>query len=153
MLQHAASYEVNHLGKVLLEEWKEPLVFKYMPHAVFTDPEIASVGMSEESAKKSGVAYVTCTTNWLASAKAMSLRITYPITKLIVNPNTYEILGAHLIGPDSATMMHQILAIMHIDNDIRHLKEMLYIHPALSEALLPAAVKAVGKVNKYRESR
>lgn len=153
MLQHAASYEVNHLGKMLLEECNEPLIFKYMPHAVFTDPEIASVGMSEESAKESGVAYVTCTTNWLASAKAMSLRITYPITKLIVNPNTYEILGAHLIGPDSATMMHQILAIMHIHNDIRHLKEMLYIHPALSEALLPAAVTAVGEVNKYRTAK
>ena len=45
--------------------------------------------------------------------------------------------------------MHQILAVMHLDNDIRHLKEMLYIHPALSEAILPAAVQAVGEITKY----
>ncbi len=52
MLQHAAAYEVNHLGRILLEDCKEPLMFKYMPHAVFTDPKIASVGLSEQEAKK-----------------------------------------------------------------------------------------------------
>ena len=143
MLQHAAAAEVNHLGKVLLENHKETLRFKYMPHAVFTEPEVASVGLSEKQAKETGIEYITTTTPWLASAKAMSMRIKYPRTKLLVNPKNYEILGCHLIGPQSATMMHQVLSIMHIDNDIRHLKEMLYIHPALSEALLPAAVEAV----------
>ena len=145
MLQHAAAAEVNHLGKVLLENHKETLRFKYMPHAVFTEPEVASVGLSEKQAKETGIEYITTTTPWLASAKAMSMRIKYPRTKLLVNPKNYEILGCHLIGPQSATMMHQVLSIMHIDNDIRHLKEMLYIHPALSEALLPAAVEAVAR--------
>jgi len=149
MLQHAAAYEVNHLGKTLLENSTTPLKFKYMPHAVFTDPEIASVGLSEEDAKRNNVEYVVSLTNWLASAKAMSTKLDYPRTKFLVNPKTFEILGCHLIGPESSTLMHQILAVMHIDNDIRHLKDMLYIHPALSEAILPAAVQAVGEVNKY----
>jgi mycothione reductase len=48
-------------------------------------------------------------------------------------------------------MMHQVLAVMHIKNDIRQLKEMLYIHPALSEALLPAAVAAVKEVEEYKK--
>jgi len=151
MLQHAAAYEVNHLGKILLEDCKNPLEFKYMPHAVFTDPEVASVGMSEEKAKKSGIEYVTSTTNWLASAKAQSTRLKYPRTKFIINPKNYEILGCHMIGPESSTMMHQVLAVMHIENDIRHLKDMLYIHPALSEAILPAAVRAVQEVEKYNQ--
>jgi mycothione reductase len=149
MLQHAAAYEINHLGKILLEDCKEPLHFKYMPHAVFTEPEIASVGITEQKAKEQNIEYVTCTTNWLASAKAMSTRLDYPITKFLINPKNYEILGCHMIGPESSTMMHQVLAVMHINNDVRHLKEMLYIHPALSEALLPAAVKAVKEVEKY----
>ena len=151
MLQHSASVEVNHLGKILLEETDLPNTFKYMPHAVFTDPEIASVGMTEQAVKKSGQAYISTMTNWLASAKAMSTRLNYPRTKFIVNPETYEILGCHMIGPESSTMMHQVLSVMHIDNDIRHLKEMLYIHPALSEALLPAAVEAVIEVEKYKK--
>ncbi len=50
-------------------------------------------------------------------------------------------------------MIHQVLAIMHLQNDIRNLKEMLYIHPALSEALLPAAVQAVKAIHEYKESK
>ncbi len=149
MLQHAAAMEVNHVQKVLLLGTQAPYKFKYMPHAVFTHPEVASVGLTEQKAKKEGVKYVAISKGWLASAKAQSLRIKYARTKLLIDPDTYEILGCHLIGPQSATMMHQVLSIMHIDNDIRHLKEMLYIHPALSEALLPAAVKAVSAVKAY----
>lgn len=151
MLQHAAAYEINHLGKYLYEGEKSALKFKYMPHAVFCDPEIASVGITEQEAKKQNIQYVATTTNWLASAKAQSLRIKYPLTKLIVNPYTYEILGCHLIGPESSTMIHQVLAVMHLSNDIRHLKEMLYIHPALSEALLPASVESIKAIQKYKE--
>ena len=153
MLQHAAAFEVNYLGKVLLEDEKEALKFKYMPHGVFTEPEIASVGITEQKAKELKIEYVTNTTHWLASAKAQSTRLKYPRTKFILNPNTYEILGCHLIGPESTTMMHQVLAVMHLDNDIRHLKEMLYIHPALSEAILPAAVGAVALVEKYNKNK
>lgn len=151
MLQHAAAYEINHLGKYLYEGEKSALTFKYMPHAVFCDPEIASVGITEEEAKKQNLNYVATTTNWLASAKAQSLRIKYPLTKLIVNPYTYEILGCHMIGYESSTMIHQVLAVMHLSNDIRHLKEMLYIHPALSEALLPASVECIKAIKKYKE--
>ena len=148
MLQHAASYEVNYLGKILFEGEKEPLEFKYMPHAVFTDPEIASVGLTEEQAKKENIDYVTSTSGWLASAKVMSTRLNYQRTKFLVDQKTYEILGCHMIGPESSSMIHQVLAVMHIDNDIRHLKEMLYIHPALNEAILPAAVEAIKKITK-----
>jgi len=152
MLQHAAAYEVNHLAKNLFQENKEALKFKYMPHAVFTDPEIASVGYTQEELEKNKLEYIVSTNNWLASAKAMSTRLFYPQSKFLVNVNTYEILGCHLIGPESSTMMHQVLAVMHIDNDIRHLKEMLYIHPALSEALLPAAIKAIEEIKKYKKN-
>lgn len=148
MLQHAASHEVNHLFKILYEN-ANSLHFKYMPHAVFTEPEIASVGYTEEQLQEKNIPYVSSITNWLASAKAMSTRLEYPRIKMLVDPTNYKILGCHMIGPDSATMMHQVLAVMNIDNDIRYLKDMLYIHPALSEALLPASVEVVKKVQNY----
>lgn len=153
MLQHAAAYEMNHLSKFLFEDEKKALEFKYMPHAVFSYPEVASVGLTEKRAKELNINYVTSTTSWLASAKAQALKIKYPKTKFILNPETYEILGCHLIGYESATLIHQVLAIMHLQNDIRNLKEMLYIHPALSEALLPAAVEAVKVIQEYKESQ
>ena len=149
MLQHAAAHEVNHLSKVLLDGESDKISFKYMPHGVFTDPEIASVGMTEQKLKKDNIKYVSSTTNWLASAKALSTRVKYPRTKFLVNPDTYEIIGCHMVGPESSTMMHQVLAVMHIDNDVRHLKDMLYIHPALSESLLPAAIGVISAVREY----
>jgi dihydrolipoamide dehydrogenase len=76
------------------------------------------------------------------------MKLKYPFTKFIVDKNTYEILGCHMIGPQSSTMIHQVLSVMHIDNDIRHLKDMLYIHPALSESLLPAAIDVVKKIRQ-----
>lgn len=146
MLQHAAAYEMNHLYKYLFEDESKPLKFKYMPHAVFTDPEIASVGLTEQEAKEKNLDFAVSKTDWLASAKAESTKLKYPFTKFIVEKNTYEILGCHMIGPQSSTMIHQVLSVMHIDNDIRHLKEMLYIHPALSESLLPAAINTIKKI-------
>jgi dihydrolipoamide dehydrogenase len=143
MLQHAAAYEMNHLYKLLFEDEKEPLEFKYMPHAVFSEPEVASVGITEHDAKEKNLDVVISKTNWQASAKAKSMKLDYPFTKFIVDKNTYEILGCHMIGPQSSTMIHQVLSVIHINNDIRHLKEMLYIHPALSESLLPAAIKTI----------
>ncbi|MCD6258210.1 MAG: FAD-dependent oxidoreductase [Helicobacteraceae bacterium] len=149
MLQHAAAHEVNHLEKYLYENKQEPLVFKYMPHAVFCEPEIASVGLTQEACEEQNIPFVASSTNWLASAKAQAMKLEYPLTKFLINPENFEILGCHLIGPQSSTIIHQVLSVMHIDNDIRHLKEMLYIHPALSEALLPAAIDAIKEVRKY----
>lgn len=151
MLQHAAAYEMNHLYKFLFEDESKPLKFKYMPHAVFTDPEIASVGITEQEAKEKNLDFVVSKTDWLASAKAESMKLKYPFTKFVVDKNSYEILGCHMIGPQSSTMIHQVLTVMHIDNDIRHLKEMLYIHPALSESLLPAAINVVKNIRQLNE--
>ncbi|MCK9454994.1 NAD(P)/FAD-dependent oxidoreductase [Sulfurimonas sp.] len=150
MLQHAASYEMNYLYKILFEDENRALEFKYMPHAVFTDPEIASVGVTEKEAKEKNLNFVVSKTDWLTSAKAQGTKLKYPFTKLIVDKKSYKILGCHMIGPQSSTMIHQVLTVMHIDNDIRHLKEMLYIHPALSESLLPAAINIVKKIERLK---
>lgn len=145
-LQHIATHEVAYLTNHLYENENKPLTYKYVPHAVFTDPEIASVGITEQEAKAQGLKYVTATTGW-SSAKALSMRLKYPRTKFIVNPDTYEILGCHLIGPESSTMIHQVLAVMHIDNDIRHLRSMMHVHPALNEVILAGAAQVITKIN------
>lgn len=151
ILQHAAAYEVHYLRQRFLRDETEPLEFGAMPHAVFSDPEVAAVGMTEEEAKESGPPHVVVTKHWLASARAMSTRLEYPRTKLIVDVENHAILGCHLIGPEASTMIHQVLAVMHLDNDVRHLKDMIHIHPALPEALLAAGVEAVKMVRRASE--
>ncbi len=152
MLQHAASYEVLYLRKKLLKNLSGPIDERQIAHAMFTHPEVASVGHTEESLIAAGIPYVSVLEDWLASARAMSTRLDYPRTKLLVSPEDYSILGCHLVGPEASTAIHQILMLMHLKNDVRELLEMIYIHPALNELFMPAAVQAVAKVRAMKKS-
>ena len=152
MLQHAASYEVQYLRNKLLKGNTEPIDERQIAHAIFTHPEVASVGHTEESLIAENIPYVSVLVDWLASARAMSTRVTYPRTKLLVSPEDYSILGCHLIGPEASTAIHQILMLMHLKNDVRELLEMIYIHPALNELFMPAAMQAIAKVRTYKQS-
>ena len=152
MLQHAASYEVLYLRKKLLKGAEGPIDERQIAHAMFTHPEVASVGHTEESLIAENIPYVSVLEDWLASARAMSTRVDYPRTKLLVSPEDYSILGCHLIGPEASTAIHQVLMLMHLKNDVRELLEMIYIHPALNELFMPAAVQAVAKVRAFKQS-
>ncbi len=151
MLQHAASYEVLYLRKKLLKGLAGPIDERQIAHAMFTHPEVASVGHTEESLVEAGIPYVSVLEDWLASARAMSTRVDYPRTKLLVSPEDYSILGCHLIGPEASTAIHQVLMLMHLKNDVRELLEMIYIHPALNELFMPAAVQAISMVRKAQQ--
>lgn len=146
MLQHAASYEIQYLRNRLLKRTTDPIDERNIAHAIFTHPEVASVGHTEEFLIAEGIPYVSVLEDWLASARAMSTRLEYPRTKLLVSPKDHSILGCHLIGPEASTAIHQVLMLMHLKNDVRELLEMIYIHPALNELFMPAAVQAVAKV-------
>jgi len=148
MLQHAASFEVQYLRNKFLKNEQHEIDNRYIAHAVFSHPEVASVGHTEEELKTMGIRHVAVITDWLASARAMSTRLSYPRTKLIVSPDDYSILGCHLVGPESSTLLHQVLMLMHLKNDVRELLDMVYIHPGLNELFLTAAVDAISAVRK-----
>jgi mycothione reductase len=151
MLQHAASYEVHYLRQRLLRGEQDPINMGAMPHAVFSDPEVAAVGLTEKQVTESGRPHVVVMKDWKASARAMSTRLDYPRTKMLVDPDTHEILGCHLIGPEASTMIHEVMMVMRLDNDVRHIKDLIHIHPALPEALLAAAVSAEKEIRRHRE--
>ena len=148
MLQHAASFEVNYLRQKFLKNHPAPINENNVAHAVFSHPEVASIGLTEDALKDKGTPYVAIHQDWLASARAMSTRLDYPRIKLLVSPSDYSILGCHLVGPESSTLLHQVMMLMNLKNDVRELAEMIYIHPALNELFLSAAVAAVGEVKK-----
>jgi len=152
MLQHAASYEVKYLRDRLLKGMEQPINESQIAHAVYTHPEIASVGLTEEQARGKKIPYATVCENWLPSARAMATRLEYPRIKLIVSTEDYSILGCHLIGPDASTLIHQVMTVMQLDNDVRRIPELIHIHPALNECILAAAVRVIEKVHKQADS-
>ncbi|MEO5915959.1 MAG: FAD-dependent oxidoreductase [Luteolibacter sp.] len=152
MLQHAAAFEVQFLREKFLKGETAAIDETPLGRAVFSHPEVAAVGFAEDQLKKNGTPYVSVFEDWLASARAMAMRIDYPRVKLLVSPEDYSILGCHLVGPESSTLIHQVITVMKLKNDVRELAETIYVHPALNECLLAAAVKAVARVKEYRET-
>jgi dihydrolipoamide dehydrogenase len=150
MLQHAAAFEVQFLRQKFFKGATAPIDEGQIAHAVFSYPEVASVGFTEEALKTRGTPYAAVCEDWLASARLEAMRIDYPRVKLIVSPTDYAILGCHLVGPESSTILHQVMTVMRLKNDVRELAETIHIHPALNECLLAAAVKAISKVNQIR---
>lgn len=150
-LQHVAAWDVQYLREQLLKGKKGPVDYGEVPHAVFTDPEVAAVGATEEELKEKGIPYVKAVTDWMSSAKAMSWRIDYPRTKMLVSPEDHRILGCHLVGPDAATVIHEILPLIRVKNDVREILQIMHVHPALPELFLEAAVKSIQAVKDYHK--
>jgi mycothione reductase len=150
MLQHAAAYEVQFLREKFLKNRPGTIDEAPIGHGIFSHPEVAAVGQTEEELKDSGVPYVAVFEDWLASARVMAMRIDYPRIKLLVSPDDYSILGCHLVGPESSTLLHQVITVMKLKNDVRELADTIYVHPALNECILAAAVKAIQEVECYR---
>ena len=150
MLEHAAAREVYFLRKKFLKDHVGAIDEDPVGRAVFSHPELASVGQTEEELIENGVPHVAVVTDWLASARLEAMRIEYPRTKLLVSPADHSILGCHLVGPEASTLIHQVITVMRLKNDVRELAETIFIHPALNECLLEAAVRATGAVEKHR---
>ena len=133
MLAHAAEMQavraVNHiLGKT------DNIRFDIMPAAIFTTPEAACVGPSEDQLKSSGTPYTCKKAFWRANGKALAMNETEGMLKLFVDADEL-IIGCHAYGAHSADIVQEVSALMCRDTTISQLRDMVHIHPTLSEIL------------------
>lgn len=136
-LAHAATYQgyraLNHILKT-----DDDIRFDIVPAAVFTVPEAACVGLTEEDCAKLGRNCQTFKSFYRANGKALSMEADDGIVKIIVD-ETGKIVGAHLLGAHAADIIHEIALLMKLGGTPHQLAELIHAHPTLSE-LLPAAV-------------
>ena len=137
MLAHAAEMQavraVNHiLGK------QDNIRFDIMPAAIFTEPEAACVGPTEDQLKASGTAYTCKKSFWRANGKALAMNATEGMLKLFVSPAD-EILGCHAYGAHAADIVQEVSVLMCKHTTLSELADMVHIHPTLSEILKSAA--------------
>ena len=137
MLAHAAEMQavraVNHiLGK------QDGIDFDIMPAAIFTDPEAACVGLTEDQLKEQDVDYVCKKSFWRANGKALAMGETEGMLKLFVSPDGL-ILGCHAYGAHSADIVQEVSVLMCKHTTLSELADMVHIHPTLSEILKSAA--------------
>ena len=142
MLAHAAEMQavraVNHiLGK------QDNIRFDIMPAAIFTTPEVACVGPTEDQLKEQGIAYECRKSFWRANSKALAMAETEGMLKLFVTPPLEgqeggSILGCHAYGAHAADIVQEVSVLMCRDTTVAQLRDMVHIHPTLSEILKSA---------------
>lgn len=145
MLAHAATFQgfraVNHiLGKT------DRIRFDIMPAAVFTHPEAASVGKTEEACKAEGCTYTVRKGYYRANGRALSIEETEGMVKLMIDEH-HKIVGCHIYGAHAAELVQEISALMNMDITIDQLKDIIHTHPTLGEILQDMAIASEGSAN------
>ncbi len=101
---------------------------------VFTDPQIASVGLSEKECRNRQVPYRVASYPFADHGKSLTLGETHGHVKLLASPNG-KILGAHIVGPDAAELIHELIAVMYYQGTVHDLVRMPHYHPTLAEII------------------
>ncbi len=135
-LAHAATFQsyraLNHiLGKT------DDIDFDIMPAAVFTSPEVATVGLAEEQAEAKGIPYSTHKAFYRANGKALSMGAEEGLIKILTD-NDGIIIGCHILGEHAADIIHEAALLIHNRATLEQLKDCIHAHPSLSEIFLAA---------------
>ena len=147
MFRHSVNFEAEYLVNSLLLGLRKPIIYPPMPHAIFTNPEIGAVGMTEEQAKEKKLDYVAGISYYKNCAQGLARLSEVGMVKIIADKNKRTILGAHILGDEASTMIHQLTLAMTMNAKVDNLLSMIYVHPALSEVVRNAAKKAIVKLN------
>ena len=137
MLAHAAEMQAIHVVNQIIGK-PDNIRFDIMPAAIFTQPEAACVGPTEDQLKAEGIAYECRKSFWRANGKALAMGETEGMLKLFVSPEDGAILGCHAYGAHSADIVQEVSVLMCKHTTIAELADMVHIHPTLSEILKSA---------------
>ena len=138
MLAHAAEMQAVHAVNHILNK-EDAIRFDIMPAAIFTTPEAACVGLTEDQLKEQGYAYECRKAFHRANGKALTMNETEGMLKLFSEPEAGRILGCHVFGAHSADMVQEVSVLMCRDTTVSQLRDMVHIHPTVNELLLTAA--------------
>ncbi|MBI0376070.1 mycothione reductase [Streptomyces albiflaviniger] len=136
-LKHVANHEARTVQHNLLYP-DDPRTsdHRYVPHAVFSFPKIASVGLTEQEARSTGRTYVTATRAYSTIAYGWAMEDTASFTKVLADPATGELLGVHIMGPEAPTLIQPLIQAMSFGLDARSMaKGQYWIHPAMPEVV------------------
>lgn len=144
MLAHKASEEGVMVAERIAGQ-KTQVNYDLIPGVIYTHPEIAGVGKTEQTLKSEGVAINVGVFPFAASGRAMAANDTTGFVKIIADAQTDRVLGVHVIGPSAAELVQQGAIAMEFGTSAEDLGMMVFSHPTLSEAMKEAALAVNGK--------
>jgi dihydrolipoamide dehydrogenase len=143
MLAHKAEDEGVAVAELLAGQAGH-VNYGVIPNVVYTNPEVASVGKSEEDLKAEGVAYAIGKFPFTANGRARAMRHTEGFVKILADAATDRVLGGHIVGFGAGEMIHEIAVLMEFGGSAEDLARTCHAHPTMSEAVKEAAM-AVAK--------
>ncbi len=144
MLAHKAEDEGVAVAEILAGQHGH-VNYDAIPSVVYTWPELASVGQTEEQLKEAGVAYNVGKFPFTANGRARAMGMTDGFVKILADKTTDQILGAHIIGPDAGTLIAELVTAIEFGASSEDVARICHAHPTLSEAVKEAALAVEGR--------
>jgi dihydrolipoamide dehydrogenase len=127
---------------ILNNKKKIQVDYNAMPHAIFSSPQVAGVGYTEQELKSNGkMDYDKSTYRYIDTAMGKALEDTEGFVKFLVSKKDRKILGCHIVGSQASILIHEVLVAMKSgDGTIDNISKTVHVHPALSEVVSRAAI-------------
>ncbi len=144
LLAHVASKE-GIVAAINATGGSATIDYSVVPAAIFTHPEIGSVGLREHQAREKGIDYITGHFQFRALGKAHAMGEISGLIKIIADKKTDKVLGAHIIGPHASDLIHEAAVAIKNGLTIKDLADTIHAHPTLAEGIMEAAEDAHGE--------
>ena len=144
MLAHKAEDEGVALAEILAGQAGH-VNYDAIPSVIYTWPEVASVGQTEEQLKQAGISYKVGKFPFTANGRARAMASTDGFVKILADATTDRLLGAHIIGPDAGTLIAELVTAIEFGASAEDVARICHAHPTLSEAVKEAALAADGR--------
>ncbi|HEU4988014.1 MAG TPA: dihydrolipoyl dehydrogenase [Rhizobiaceae bacterium] len=144
MLAHKAEEEGVAVAEIIAGQAGH-VNYNVIPSVVYTSPEVASVGKTEEELKKAGVEYTVGKFPFTANGRARAMLHTDGFVKILADKKTDRVLGAHIVGFGAGEMIHEAAVLMEFGGSSEDLARTCHAHPTMSEAVKEAALGAFAK--------
>ncbi|HSN96681.1 MAG TPA: dihydrolipoyl dehydrogenase, partial [Candidatus Nanopelagicales bacterium] len=143
MLAHKATKEGEIAAEIIAGHRAEK-DWVTIPGAIFTDPEIATVGLTEAEAKAKGIEVMVGKFPFAALGKAMAMNETEGFVKVIADKQSKQVLGVHIVGPEASTMISEAALSLEMAAFLEDISMTIHPHPTLGESFMEAAAHAMG---------
>jgi len=144
---HQLKHVANHEARVVKHNLLNPTDrikadHRFVPHAVFSSPQIAAIGLTEEEARDRGIPYVVGIQQYADIAYGWAMEDTTGFAKVLADPETGQIIGCHILGPQASSVIQPVIQAMSFGLDAYSMaRDQFWIHPAMSELIENALLK------------
>ena len=145
MLAHVASYEGVCVVENIAGHANRVPDYRAVPNCVYTDPEIAHVGLGEKEAKDRGIAVTIGRFPFAAAGRALTLGQTEGFVKVVADAESGKLLGAHIVGPRATDLIAEATLAIHNGLTLEQIDLTIHAHPTLPESFMEAALAAQGR--------